>query len=224
MNILYQDEQYVAIHKPTGLFAHPSEMNPKETSAMIELRNQLGRWVYPVHRLDRATSGIMLFAVNSEAAREASFLFTNHQVEKTYHAVVRGFLDGEGFIDHPLKKEGHGDLQEAQTSYRLMAQVELPIPNKRFPNSRYTLVEAKPKTGRMHQIRRHFVHLRHPIVGDTTYGDGTHNKIFREHFQLNRLLLFAIQMKFIHPYTEECIVIDGKADVDLKRVESIFEV
>lgn len=223
LDILFQDEHYVAIQKPSGLFAHPSEMNPNEPSAMMLLRNQVGKWVYPVHRLDRATSGVMLFALSSDAAKQASILFAERKVKKTYYAVLRGYTTESGVIDHPLKKDGVGDLQESQTGFRLLKKMEVPIANKRFPCSRYSLVEAIPHTGRMHQIRRHFVHLRNPIVGDTTYGDGAHNKIFRQHYGLDHLLLFAVGLELEHPYEKSVMSLNHKEPESYIKVLNIFE-
>ena len=207
LEILYQDEYCVAVHKPSGLFVHRTELAPREPSCMPALRNQIGRWVYPVHRLDRGTSGVLLFALGPEAARALNGLFENRAVEKQYLAVVRGYAPESGRIDYAFcEEEGKGPV-EAVTEYALKGTVELPFPVSQYSTARYSLVQAMPSTGRRHQIRRHFAHIFHPVVGDTTHGDGAHNRLFREKFGIGRLLLMATGISFCHPYTGEPIAI-----------------
>lgn len=210
LSILYQDDYLVAIDKPAGLLVHPSRIARQETrSAMMVLRDQLGRWVYPLHRLDRPTSGVLLFALSPEIARQMGEQFSAQRVEKRYLAVVRGYADAEGLIDHPLQ-EKHDRMtdararsdkppQPARTAYRCLGQVELPWPSPPFASSRYSLLEARPLTGRKHQLRRHFKHLSHPIIGDTSYGKSQHNRLFQQHLGSGRLLLAAVSLRFEHP-------------------------
>ena len=218
LEILYKDEHYVAINKPSGLLVHRSFLDKHETQfAMQMLRDQLGQHVFPVHRLDRPTSGVLLFALSSEAARDINQQFIDGSIEKRYLALVRGFLNESILVDKPLKEEldkiadkfaaQNKAPQEAQTHFNCLYQATLPIPIGKYPTVRYSLVECFPKTGRKHQIRRHLNHLSLPIIGDVNHGDNQHNQFFREHFKLRRLMLFATELNFVHPYTKEAILI-----------------
>ena len=203
----------MAINKPPGLLVHRSRIDRLETRFALQmLRDQLGQRVYPVHRLDKAASGVLLFALTSAAARDAGELFATERVRKTYVAVVRGYVDPQGVIDYPLKErlDRMTDAkaartkapQPAVTNYRRLGTVALPFRVDRYPTSRYSLVEVKPKTGRKHQIRRHLKHISHPIIGDTTHGKGKHNRFFREQFGNNQLLLAATELTFVNPYSQ----------------------
>lgn len=223
LKILYQDNELVAIDKPSGLLVHKTYLARKEKHfAMQMLRDQLGQYVYPVHRLDRPTSGVLLFALSSEAARLMSDIFVGRQIQKGYLAITRGHLTGTDVLDYPLKEEldkvadkfadQDKEPQEAVTHWQGLATTELPFAVGRYPTSRYSLVAMAPQTGRKHQLRRHMAHLRHPIVGDTTHGDGVHNRFFRDHFECNRLLLHAGQLTFPHPVTGELVDIHAPLD------------
>lgn len=220
LEILYQDERYVAIHKPAGLLVHRSPIDRRETRFAIQLlRDQLGQKVYPAHRIDRPTSGILLFGLDEAAGTALSVLFQERKVEKTYLAVARGFLPPSGSIDSPLHKyrdlDGHvksEETQEAQTDYRRLATSELPYPTERYATTRYSLVELYPHTGRRHQLRRHLAHIRHPIIGDVRHGCNKANKAAREHFHIHRLLLAATDIAFTHPYTGNPVAIHCPPD------------
>ncbi|MCC5856558.1 MAG: pseudouridylate synthase [Ectothiorhodospiraceae bacterium] len=203
--IVYQDTDYVAVDKPHGLLVHRTHLSGSRDAALQRLRNQLGRRVYPIHRLDRPTSGVLVFALNPDAARALAQLFESRRVEKHYLAVCRGWTEETGLIDHPI---GTGDhRQAARTRYRRRDTVELPIPVGPYPAARYSLVDVWPETGRMHQIRRHFAHIRHPLIGDTTHGEGRHNRLFRQYFQCHHLLLRADRLAFPHPFREADVCI-----------------
>ena len=176
---------------------------------MQTLRNRIGCWVYPIHRLDRATSGVLLFALDSEAARKACSLFEAREVEKRYLAVVRGYVPESGRIDYALREQKDMDAAEAITDYICEATVELPFPVGRYATARYSLVRALPLTGRHHQIRRHFAHISHPVVGDTSYGDRAHNRFIRSTFGIGRLLLMATDLTFRHPFNGTQITIEA---------------
>lgn len=179
------------------------------------LRDQLGQPVWPVHRLDKGTSGILLFALEAAAAAELAGQFERGEVEKVYWAVVRGHPDAGGVIDHPLRRladeygyRGAQDLpQAAVTRYRRLATAELPWRVDRYPTSRYALVELTPLSGRRHQLRRHMKHIAHPIVGDATHGKGRHNRLFQERLGCHRLLLAAVRLAFRHPDDGRPVVI-----------------
>lgn len=223
LEIVYQDEYFVAVNKPAGMLVHRSWLDKHETQFVMQtLRDQIGQHVFPLHRLDRPTSGVLIFALSSEVASQVMPMFANHEMEKTYYAIVRGWILEEGRLDYALKVEldkiadKHAsqdkEPQEAVTDYRPLAQVEIPHSTGRFPTTRYCLMELKPQTGRKHQLRRHMAHLRHPIVGDTTHGDGKHNKLFREVYDSHRLLLHAASLKFVHPFSNQEIIIEAGID------------
>jgi len=207
LKVLYRDDHYIAIDKPAGMLVHRTRIAEEGEYAMQRLRDQIGQHVFPVHRLDRPTSGVLLFALSSDSARRIAPQFENHTIEKHYLAVVRGHTEESGVIDHPLQEEPHKPHQEALTSYRRLATVELDVAVGRYPKARYSLIEVMPKTGRLHQIRKHMHHIFHPIVGDTTHGEGRHNRLFREHFDSQRLLLFSTRLGYIHPHNGERIAI-----------------
>lgn len=229
LDILYQDENFVAINKPSGLLVHRSFLDKHETQfAMQMLRDQLGQHVFPVHRLDRPTSGVLLFALSSEAARDMNQIFIEGTIAKRYLALVRGFAPDSVFLDKPLKEEldkiadkfadQNKAPQEAQTQFNCLYQAALPIPIGKYPTVRYSLVECFPKTGRKHQIRRHLKHLSLPIIGDVNHGDNQHNQFFRDHFELRRLMLFATELSFVHPYTNKAITIKAPLGHDMLQI------
>lgn len=218
--VLFRDEHIVVIDKPAGLLVHRSDIDRHETRFAIQiLRDQIGQRVWPAHRLDRGTSGVLLFGLSSESAGILGKQFETGSVDKRYQAVVRGFPPDSGSIDHPLSRqrdayEFQGDdsvtqAQEALTHYRKLAEIELPVAVDRYPSSRYALLELEPITGRRHQIRRHLKHISHPIIGDTTYGKGRHNRYFAEHLDCARLLLACTQLTFNHPLSGERVEINA---------------
>ena len=233
LTLLYRDEHLVAIDKPAGMLVHPSWIDRHERRcAMMMLRDQLGQYVYPVHRLDKPTSGVLLFALSAEIARRLTEAFAEKRVEKRYLAVVRGFTDESGLIDHPLKekpdrmtdRKAREDKppQPAVTEYRRLATLELPVRVDRYPSSRYSLIEARPLTGRKHQLRRHFKHLSHPIIGDTRYGKSNHNRLFAEDFDCPRLLLMAKTIRLRHPATGVPLTFEAVLDEPFGRVYRRF--
>ena len=222
LEILYQDEEIIAINKPSGWFVHRSLLDPKVTDIVLQyLRDQVGRYLYPIHRLDRPTSGVLLFAFSAESARFLSEQFMEDEVDKEYLAVVRGYLHDKGEIDHALsvildkiadKGIAEKEAQTALTFYEGLAQVELNLSTGKYPTSRYSLVALKPQTGRKHQLRRHMNHIAHPIIGDTTYGDLRHNRLFLKEYGVDRLLLHAHKIRIIHPITKKALTIEAPLD------------
>jgi tRNA pseudouridine65 synthase len=205
VHILYQDSDIVAVHKPAGLKMHHDRHDDSQARALLQaVRTCTGRWVYPVHRLDRPASGAVLFAFSQDIARVLAGHFRHQRVAKTYLAVTRGHVEPAGSIDSPLTANAYAPkrgqtLRPALTRYERLAVIELNYPVEPYATCRYALVAVYPYTGRMHQIRRHFHHIRHPLIGDTGYGDARHNRFFREHFGCCRLLLSAVELKFPHP-------------------------
>lgn len=226
LEILFQDEHMVAINKPSGLLVHRSEIDKRETLFALQVtRDQIGQRVYPVHRLDRPTSGVLLFALNSDVARLLSEQFLAGTIEKNYLAVVRGYLKNPQVIDYPLKeildkfadKDAAKDkpAQDAVSEVWPIDTTEQDFPSGRYDKSRYSLIKLQPKTGRKHQLRRHMAHLRHPIIGDTNHGDGKQNAAAREYLNLDRLALHAYQLKLSHPITQAPLNIKAKLGEDL---------
>ncbi len=179
IEILYRDADMVAVNKPSGLAVHRGWADD-EAFAMTLVRDLLGQWVYPVHRLDRGASGVLLFGLSPAAARALCGSFERHEVEKRYLALVRGAPPEALVIDHALRPDNSDVAQAAVTDVRRLAQF-----------GRYAWVEARPHSGRLHQIRRHLKHISCPIIGDVRYGKGEHNRLFREHYALHRLALHA---------------------------------
>lgn len=203
LEIIYQDEVIVIVNKPTGLLVHRSPIAADASEFAIQvLRDQIGQKVFPVHRLDRKTSGLLVFALNEEVNKLMQVAFMNRAIEKKYLAIVRGFVAENGTIDYALTNEA-GKVQDALTHYRLLQHFEIEIPNGKFTSARYSLVEVEPETGRMHQIRKHFAHIFHPIIGDRPHGCNKQNKLFLEKWGMNSMLLHASELTFIHPLTNQ---------------------
>ncbi|MDM0046243.1 pseudouridine synthase [Variovorax dokdonensis] len=207
LRILYQDEAIVAIDKPAGLLVHRTGLDAGETRFAVQLlRDQIGRPVWPAHRLDKGTSGVLLFALGAEHARTLGQVFeAPDAVRKHYVAVVRGWPPESGLIDHPLRRmeddarAGRLEEQPAQTRYRTLERYELPLPYGSFPSTRCALLALEPLTGRRHQLRRHMKHIAHPIIGDATHGKGALNRAIAERLGLQRLWLHATQLELPHP-------------------------
>ena len=216
--ILYEDPHLVAIHKPNGLLVHRTKLAADATEFALQLlRDQLGIKVYPTHRLDRKTSGILLFAKDEDSNREMQKLFMEQKVEKEYLAIVRGWIDDKLTLDYPLYNEA-GKKQDAITTILPIEQVEIDLPFGKFSTSRYTFTKVKPETGRMHQIRKHFAHLRHPIVGDRPHGCNKQNKLFKDHFFMTKLMLHASSLSFVHPISSEQVVINSQYCDEFERM------
>lgn len=202
--ILAETSEFVAIDKPPGFHVHqpedPRHRTDREFICLNNLRNQLDTYLYPVHRLDVGTEGVLIFAKTKEAAKNLSYQFQDRHVKKTYYAIVRGWTDDEGDITIPLELDSTGEPVESRTHYRTLQKVEMPYAiGKRHTGARYSLVEAKPETGRFHQIRRHMARIAHPIVGDSMHGDSHHNKYFRGTLEQPGLWLKAKVVEFNNP-------------------------
>lgn len=210
IEILYRDADVVAVNKPSGLAVHRGWADDDEF-AMTLVRDQLGQWVYPVHRLDRGASGVLLFGLSSEAARELCRCFEKHEVEKRYVALVRGAPPEALTIDHPLKPDNSGVPQPAVTDVRRLAQY-----------GRYAWVEARPRTGRLHQIRRHLKHIACPLIGDVRYGKGEHNRLFRERYDLHRLALHAAELQLTCPNAQP-LHVQAPLPPDLERALQLLQ-
>jgi tRNA pseudouridine65 synthase len=210
------------VAKPSGLLVHRTALDSRATSFAVQrLRDQLGRPVYPAHRLDRATSGVLLFALEPAVHARLAAAFEAGEVAKRYLAIVRGWPAEALTIDHALSRleeDAPGAARPARTHLTRLATAELPLRVDRYPTSRYALVELEPLSGRRHQLRRHLRHADHPIIGDTTYGQGRHNRLFRERFGSTRLLLHALSLRLRHPLTGEWLSIVAPPPADFAAV------
>jgi len=222
LDILYRDEHLIAINKPHGLLVHRSSIAADvEVFALQLLRDQVGQVVYPAHRLDRKTGGVLLFAFDKQTEIAMQKQFTANLVRKKYLAIVRGHTPDTEDIDYPLRKE-NGTLQEAFTTYRTLNRAELDVPLGNHPTSRYSLVEATPATGRMHQLRKHFAHVFHPIIGDRTHGCNKQNKLFKEKWEMETMLLHASSLTFNHPHSGESIAVEAPLQPEFIRVMGLM--
>ncbi|CBV41249.1 pseudouridine synthase [Halomonas elongata] len=204
--ILHHDDHLIAVHKPAGMLVHRSALARGERHFLLQtLRDQIGQRVYPVHRLDRPTSGLMVFALDPEVAGRLADAFATQRVAKRYLAVVRGQGPEAERLDYALRDEdgrrpkAEMPAREARTEVRRLDSVELPVRVDRYPSARYSLMEARPLTGRRHQIRRHLSRRGYPIIGDAKHGKGVHNRFFAEQLDCPRLLLAAVGLDFEHP-------------------------
>ena len=222
--ILYQDPHLVAIDKPAGLLVHRSGLDAHETRFAVQLlRDQIGRPVWPAHRLDKGTSGVLLFALDADTARALGQAFENGgAIAKTYRAMVRGWPADAGLIDHPLTRlddDARGPLvaQAARTRFRTLARLSLPLAYGPFAETRCALLELRPETGRRHQLRRHCKHMAHPIIGDATHGKGPLNRALAEWLGLQRLWLHALSLELAHPWTGQRLRIDTPPGSEWRR-------
>lgn len=232
LSVLYSDDHLLVVHKPAGLLVHRSPIDRHETEFALQYARSLnrGEHVYPVHRLDRPTSGILMFARDTDTARSLGLAMMGGDVAKTYLAMVRGWPPKQGEIDHPLREEPEDrrlkgeeqPVRDALTHYRTLATTEIPVEIEKYPTSRYAVVELCPKTGRKHQLRRHMKHINHPIIGDANHGRGRHNRYFAERFGPGRLMLAATKMAFRHPASGEPLTITAPPEESFLEVLSIF--
>ncbi|KPK48824.1 MAG: hypothetical protein AMJ63_17760 [Myxococcales bacterium SG8_38_1] len=205
IEVLHHDDAIVVVDKPSGLSVHRGD--DQGTSFALNLtRDAIGQWVYPVHRLDRATSGVLVFALSPEHARVLQGSFDARTVDKTYLALVRGKPPSKGIIDTPMEKREGGPKVEAVTEYQTLFMSDI---------ARVSLVEARPRTGRRHQIRRHLRRIDHPVAGDVRYGKGIENRSYRVDLGLYRLALHAKQLSFTHPATGKRVTYESRVPRDL---------
>ncbi|MBL1280739.1 MAG: pseudouridylate synthase [Fluviicola sp.] len=220
LEILYQDEFVVAINKPHGLLVHRTKIaNDADEFAVQLLRDQIEMKVFPAHRLDRKTSGVLLFALSAEINSILQKQFMNKEVRKKYLAIVRGYTEDELTIDYSLTNED-GKTQDAITRFTTLQRTECNFPSGKFPTSRYSLLEITPETGRFHQIRKHLAHLRHPIIGDRPHGCNKQNKLFLERFQMSTMLLHAKELHFVHPVSNEQVFVEANCSEEFRRMKN----
>jgi len=215
LDILYIDDYLAIVNKPAGWLVHRTPLDKGETRFVLQtLRDQIGQRVWPVHRLDKGTSGVLVFALNADVARTLGQAFESGEgLEKTYRALVRGWPVDEGLIDHPLRRmpddmrSQREEVQNAQTRFVTVSRGELPLPQGDFPSTRIAHLQLQALTGRRHQLRRHMKHMAHPIIGDATHGKGPLNRAIAEHLGIQRLWLHAMCLEMRHPVSLEQLAI-----------------
>lgn len=224
LQILHRDECLAVVNKPAGLMVHDSKLAAGETDFLADrLREQLGRPIFLVHRLDRATSGCLLLAFDRDTASMLGQVMMSREVDKDYLAVCRGWPDAEFIIDHPLDGgPGKPQKKPAITRFTRLATCELALPSAGFDTSRYALLRAQPETGRFRQIRRHLKHAFHHLIGDTSHGDGRHNRTFRM-LGIHRMLLHARRLAFVHPHSGERIDVTAPVDAEFAKSLALFD-
>lgn len=232
LQLIHRDGYLLAVHKPAGLLVHRSPIDRHETEFALQYARELndGEHVYPVHRLDRPTSGLLLFARDPDSASALGQAMMAGDMAKTYVAVVRGWTPESGVIDEPLRDKAidrrdtrEQVMREARTHYRRLAITEIPVAIEGYASSRYSLVELKPETGRQHQLRRHMQHISHPLIGDTNYGRTRHNQYFAQRFGASRLMLAATALSFRHPATGQALTLTAPLEPSFQQVLEIFE-
>lgn len=231
LQLIHRDAHVLAVHKPAGLLVHRSPIDRHETEFALQYARELndGEHVYPVHRLDRPTSGLLLFARDADTASRLGQALMAGEIQKTYWAMVRGWTPERGVIDEPLRDKAidrrdtrEQVMREARTRYRRLAITEIPVAIEGYVSSRYSVVELQPETGRQHQLRRHLQHISHPIIGDTNYGRTRHNHYFAERFGGGRLMLAATALSFQHPATGTAMTLTAAPEPSFAAVLSIF--
>jgi len=224
LDVLHIDDHLLAIDKPAGLAVHRSRLvGSDDDYVMDRLRLQVDGPLHAVHRLDRATSGVLLIARSSEMAAHLGRQLMARTVQKTYLAAVRGWPAEEGEVDYPLSGSSlRGEAKAALTRWRRIATIEVPIELGRYPQQRYALLAVHPETGRYRQIRRHFHHLSHHLLGDTSHGRGDHNRLIRQHFGVHRLMLHAAALEIAHPASGDVLRLSAPLDRDWQRLLTAF--
>lgn len=222
LEILYHDEWLVAINKPCGHLVHRSSIARDAKYVVLQLlRDQIGQHLYPVHRLDRKTSGVLLFALDREVSSMMAAIFAERRIKKVYSAIVRGWPSEEARIEYALTNDS-GKIQEATTNYTTKSRYEIPVPLGKHQTSRYAEIEVLPETGRMHQIRKHMNHIRHPIIGDRPHGCSKQNRLWKTRFELSDMMLHAESLGFVHPITEKTVEVRAPFFEEYIRVKDIL--
>lgn len=233
LDIVYRDDSLVVINKPPGLLVHRSPIDRHETRFAVQLlRQQIGQRVWPAHRLDKPTSGLLVFALSAEAAHSLAAQFAGRTVDKRYLALLRGYCPQQLAIDHPVKipvddcdpgRRLKAQHLSAQTSLQRLARVELPAHVDRYATSRYSLVELQPSTGRRHQLRRHMKHISHPILGDANYGKSRHNRFLAGQLGCHRLMLACIGLTLTHPASGKPLALQASPGGDFLRLIRLLD-
>lgn len=217
ISVVYQDQYCLVVSKPNNVLvhhAHHSRNKSEEASLLQLLEQQLEQRFYPIHRLDRKTSGIILLATKTEYVSKFQELFTSQEIQKTYYGIVRGFAPDSKIIDSPVKGRDADVYKEAETHLKTLETKTLNIAVKPYDSSRYSLVELQPKTGRLHQLRIHMNKISHPLINDAKYGDKNHDLMYEREFGWTKLFLHAGSLEFVHPFTEKNLFLKAEFPAD----------
>lgn len=222
IKILYQDEFLAVVNKPHNLLMHLSSIArdiDENIKDMLEL--QLDKKVFLVHRLDRKTAGALVIAFDSVTAQEISQLFIDKSISKVYWAIARGHFTEEIEVNKALENE-NGNMQDATTFFKPLKTTSIEVSTGKYSETRLSLIECYPKTGRMHQIRRHLAHLRHYIINDKPHGDCKVNKVFKDKLDFNHMMLHAKQIEFTHPKTKQKLRVEAPLFEEFERMLELF--
>lgn len=224
IEIIFEDEYLIVVNKPNNYLIHKSQYarNIRETTLLEFLKQQLGYSIYPAHRLDRKTSGIIILLKDKQYVAKFQELFISNTIQKTYYAIVRGFSDKNGIINSPVKNDDTGIYKNALTNYESVANIELDIPVHPYNSSRYSLIKLTPETGRMHQLRKHLNKISHPIIGDYKYGDRFHNRMFEIELNCIYMFLHAYSIEFTQPITKKNIQLIANFPPDWNKLFKQF--
>ncbi|MCH3882215.1 pseudouridine synthase [Tenacibaculum aquimarinum] len=225
LEIIFEDEYIICVNKPNNVLVHHARhsRNVADEESLLQLLDaQVGGKFYPIHRLDRKTSGIILLAKETKYVSKFQELFTDNLIDKTYFGIVRGHAPETKIIDSPVKGRDGKVHKEAETHLTTIEKIVLDIPVKPYDSSRYSLVELKPKTGRMHQLRVHANKISHPLIGDPKYGDKNHNVMFEENFSCKNMFLHAGTLEFKHPFLEEKLFLKATFSKDWITLFKVF--
>lgn len=223
IDVLFRDEHLAIVDKPAGLMAHASPMARGEEDFLLDrLREQFARPVFLIHRLDRATSGCLLLAFDRDTASALGKIFMSREVEKDYLAICRGWPEADFTLDYPLDGgPGKPEKKPAITRFTRLATAEIDTPSEHHETSRYALLRCSPQTGRYRQIRRHLKHLSHHLIGDSSHGDGRHNRNFRM-LGVHRMLLHASRLALVHPLSGEPLQVHAPLDAQFQRALALL--
>lgn len=224
IEIVFEDDSVLAVNKPAGLLVHRSAIASDETDFLLDrLQRQVGPGLMLAHRLDRATSGLVVLAKSRDAAAELGKQFMARSVRKRYLAVVRGWPEAEGVIDYPLPDvRERSPRKAALTRWRVLATTTVPIALGKYPEQRYALLDVAPETGRYRQIRKHLHHVSYHVIGDTSHGRGDHNRLWRQHFGVHRMLLHAWRLELVHPASGAPLLLRAPVDAAWQGVLARF--
>jgi len=211
ISIIFEDSEILVVNKPNDLIVHQSKFGGKiDNKSLCQiLHQQIGQPVYPVHRLDRKTSGVLLLSKNKANIPRLQAQFTDQTINKKYIALVRGHVLDSGSVDTPIKPEGKTIYKSALTLFKPIDHIEVDIAVPPYSTARYTLMELSPKTGRTHQLRKHMNKISHPIIGDPKYGNRHHNHMFEKKLEISKLFLHALQLRVQHPETNESLIFEA---------------
>ncbi len=215
IRIVYRSKDFVVVHKPAGAVVYADRPEDQGKSVADHLAKQSGKKVFPVHRLDKPTCGLLAVALSPQAAHRWTEIFRGRAVRKMYLAVVHGVPPVDGVVDVPLPRNKDKVMEAAKTHFKRLATCEIEVAGERRS---YSLVRCEPRTGRYHQIRRHLKAWGHPILGDEDYGNSWDNREMGKAFGVKRCLLSATNLWFRDPFSGEAVALKDDPDRDFQSL------